>query len=406
MSNSRGHLSHEGKMSDRTARRLTWGLVALAVTLLVSSVVIYAAGGSGVSLSGIIWAIALVFAGVGSLIATRHPGNAIGWIFLSVAVAAGLAEVAHAYADYWVAGNGGSEALAKAAAWYGDLSWIPFILIPATFLLLLFPHGHLLSPRWRPIAWCAALGIAGNFVTTGLTAGPLEDYPQLMNPYGVTSSVLDPLTGLSFLALIVGIGGSAVSLIVRFRRATGEERVQIKWLALAGAIVAVIFPIALALYDVWGEAVSNVAIMLSILGLPIAAGVAILRYRLYDIDVVINRTLVYGALTVILAGTYLGSVLLLQLLLNGLTGDSGLAVAASTLAVAALFRPARTRVQGVVDRRFYRRKYDAAKTLEGFSTRLRDEVDLSALDAELRGVVAETMQPAHVSLWLRTPERQ
>ncbi len=392
-------------MSDRTARRLTWCLVALAVTLLVSSVVISAAG-SGVSLSGIIWAIALVFAGVGSLIATRHPGNAIGWIFLSVAVTAGLAEVAHAYADYWVGGNGGSEALAKAAAWYGDLSWIPFIVVPATFLLLLFPDGRLLTPRWRPIAWCAALGIAGNFVTTGLTAGPLEDYPQLMNPYGVTSSVLDPLTGLSFLALIVGIGGSAVSLILRFRRASGEERVQIKWLALAGAIVAVIFPIALVLYDVWGEAVSWVAIMLSVLALPVATGVAILRYRLYDIDVVINRTLVYGTLTVILAGTYLGSVLLLQLLLNGLTGDSGLAVAASTLAVAALFRPARTRVQGVVDRRFYRRKYDAAKTLEGFSTRLRDEVDLSALDAELRGVVAETMQPAHVSLWLRTPERQ
>jgi hypothetical protein len=388
-------------MSHRTARRLAWGLVALAVALLVSSGVIYAAGGSGVSIGFFIWAIALVFAGVGSLIATRQPGNAIGWIFLSVAVTAGLAEVAHAYADYWVGGSGGSEALAKTAAWYGDLSWIPFILMPATFLLLLFPNGHLLTPRWRPIAWCAALGIAGNFVTTGLTAGPLEDYPQLMNPYGVTSSLLDPLTGLSFLVLIVGIGGSAASLIVRFRRATGEERVQIRWLALAGALVAVVFPIALVLYDVWGEDVSNVAIMLSVLALPVAAGVAILRYRLYDIDVVINRTLVYGGLTVILAATYLGSVLVLQLLLNGLTGDSGLAVAASTLAVAALFRPARARIQGVVDRRFYRRKYDAARTLTAFSARLRDEVDLVTLDAELRGIVAETMQPAHVSLWLR-----
>ena len=391
-------------MSQRTARRLTWGLVAFALTLLLASSVISAAGGSGVGLSGFISAIVLVFAGVGALIATRHPGNAIGWIFLSVGVSAGLAEVAHAYADYWLDGAGGSEGLAKAAAWYGSLSWIPFILVPATFLLLLFPDGRLLSPRWRPIAWCAALGIAGGFVTQGLTPGPLEDYPQLMNPYGVTSSVLDPLTGLSFLAMIVGIGGSAASLVVRFRRATGEERVQIKWLALAGAIVAVVFPIALAGYDVWGEGVTNVAIMLSVLGLPVAAGVAILRYRLYDIDVVINRTLVYGALTATLAAAYLGSVLILQLALGGLTSDSNLAIAGSTLAVAALFRPARNRIQELVDRRFYRRRYDAQRTLENFSARLRDEVDLAALDAELRGVVAETMQPAHVSLWLRTPE--
>ncbi len=391
-------------MSQRTARRLTWGLVALALALLVASSVISLAGGSGVGLSGFITAIALVFAGVGALIATRHPDNAIGWIFLSVGVTAGLAQVAHAYADYWLDGNGGSEALAKAAAWYADLSWIPFILVPATFLLLLFPNGHLLSPRWRPIAWCAALGIAGGFVTQGLTPGPLEDFPQLMNPYGVTSSVLDPLTGLSFLAMLVGIGGSAASLIVRFRRSTGEERLQIKWLALAGAIVAVIFPIALALWDVWGEDASNIAIMLSVLGLPLAAGVAILRYHLYDIDVVINRTLVYGALTATLAAAYSGSVLVLQLALGGLTSDSNLAIAGSTLAVAALFRPARNRIQQLVDRRFYRRRYDAQRTLESFSARLRDEVDLSALDAELRGVVAETMQPAHVSLWLRTPE--
>jgi hypothetical protein len=392
-------------MSRRTARRLAWGLVALAILLLVGSAVISAANGSGVGLSGFISAITLVFAGVGAMIATRHPGNAIGWIFLSVAVTAGLAEVAHAYADFWLGGSGGSEALAKTAAWYGTLSWIPFILVPATFLLLLFPDGRLVSPRWRPIAWCAALGIAGGFVTTGLTPGPLEDYPQLMNPYGVSSSALDPLTGLSFLAMIVGIVGSAASLIVRFRRATGEQRVQIKWLALAGAIVAVVFPIALAGYDVWGEGIMNVAIMLSVLGLPVAAGVAILRYRLYDIDVVINRTLVYGALTVILAATYLASVLVLQLLLNGLTGDSGLAVAASTLAVAALFRPARARIQGVVDRRFYRRKYDAGRTLTAFSARLRDEVDLEALTAELRTVVDDAMQPAHVSLWLREGSR-
>ena len=386
-----------GTVSGQTAKRLAWGLVVVTVALFLAGLL-----GAAFDLRiAFIWVIGLVFSVVGALIATRQPGNAIGWIFLSVGVSAGLAELSHGYADYWLEGNGGSKALGELAAVYSSQSWMPFILVPATFIVLLFPDGHLLSPRWRPVAWCAAVGIAGAFLTTALATGPLDDYPQLDNPYAVDSPVLDPLAGLSFLLVLIGIVGSAVSLILRFRRARGEERQQIKWLALAGAVVAVTIPIGTAGYSVWGEDVSNVAMMLSVLGVPIAAGVAILRYRLYEIDVVINRTLVYGALTATLAAVYLGGVLLFQLALGGVTEDSNLAVAGSTLAVAALFRPARGRIQELVDRRFYRRRYDARRTLESFAARLRDEVDLTALEAELCGVVAETMQPAHVSLWLR-----
>ena len=200
----------------------------------------------------------------------------------------------------------------------------------------------------------------------GLSPGPIDDFPQLANPYGIESPLIDPLTGVALLVLLIGIAGSCASLILRFRRAHGERRQQIKWLALAGAVAGVTIPAASIGSELWGNTATNVASMTGVLCLPLAAGVAILRHRLYDIDVVINRTLVYGALTATLAAAYLGLVLLLQFALSPLTEASSLAVAASTLAVAALFRPVRLRIQKLVDRRFYRHRYDAAQTLESF----------------------------------------
>jgi hypothetical protein len=390
-----------------TARRLALGLALLAVLLFLTGFGLsIASGGLEANASpGLAAAIVVGFAVVGVLVASRHPGNPIGWLFCGIAVTGSLMSLSRGTAEFWLDGRGAPEMLGETAAWYGDVAWIPVILPAATFLLLLFPNGRLPSPRWRAVAWCAGVGMALFFAADSVSPGPLADFPQVSNPYAVDNAVLEPVEGVAGLLLLVAIVGSPLSLVIRFRRAGREQRQQIKWLALAGGVAAAIFVVAIAGYEVWTATVADSAIMLSIVALPVAAGVAILRHRLYDIDLVINRTLVYGALTAALAGAYLAGVLLLQLALSPLTEDSDLAIAGSTLAVAALFRPLRGRIQELVDRRFYRRRYDAARTLEGFGARLRDEVELDALSGELRGVVSETMQPAHVSLWLREAGR-
>jgi signal transduction histidine kinase len=346
------------------------GLAALAIALLACATAVSLAGGGGVDIGSeiISWALGLGFATAGLLIAVRQPGNAIGWIFLGAAVAVGLGALTGSYADNWVDDRTGSETLGKTAAWYADLGWMPFILVPTTFLLLLFPDGHLLSPRWRAVAWCAGGGIAGCFVLSGLHAGPISDHPEIRNPYGVDSAVLDVLMGFAVLALVVGVFGSALSLILRFRRSSGEQRRQMKWLAFAGAIAVLTLTIFTALYDVVGEATANAAIMLSVLGLPAATGVAILRHRLYEIDVVINRTLVYATLTAGLAAIYAVISLSLGVALGA---GSTLPTAAATLAVALGFRPLRSRVQMQVDRRFDRARYEGLRIVESFLEDLR-----------------------------------
>ncbi|HEX6391226.1 MAG TPA: hypothetical protein VFZ89_17320 [Solirubrobacteraceae bacterium] len=339
----------------------------------------------------------LAFATVGALVASRRPRNPIGWILLG----AGLSYVVGGV-SVDASENGGTGGWETLAAWVGAWIWMTGIAPVATFGLLLFPDGRLLSRRWRPVAWLAGAGLVAVVAGIALEPGRFED-TAIENPVGL--DVAPWLPGLlGFVGAIMLLGalvGSIASLRARYRVADADGRQQLKWLlyaaALVAANVAVSVPVEVAVGDSVAD-VTNAITTLSAAAVPVAMGIAILRHRLYDVDVVINRTLVYAVLTATLAAGYLGGVLLTQLVIGA---ESGLAVAISTLAVAALFRPARARIQEAVDRRFYRRRYDAARTLEAFGTRLRDEVELDLVAADLRAVARDTVQPTHVSLWLR-----
>ena len=317
------------------------------------------------------------------------------------------------------------------AAWFSDWVSFPILILAGVFLMLLFPDGRLPSRRWRIVAWAAVFGAAANALAYGFWPGELIDHPLITNPYGVEVSLGGYTTDTLFTALyLLGMtplcASSIVALvspIVRLHRARGYERQQFKWFLYAAVpavicltpfligVILYVFPTTVGPEDYelpWGilDAMLFVA-GLALLALPVFTYIAILRYRLYDIDVVINRTLVYGSLTVTLVALYFGGTVVLQRVFVVLTGEkSTLAVVASTLVIAALFNFLRQRIQALVDRRFYRRKYDAGKTLAALSNRLRDETDLDALRDGLVGVARHTMQPAHVSLWLRLEAAQ
>jgi hypothetical protein len=340
------------------------------------------------------------FAVVGAVVAARRPRNPVGWFLGAIPALLALAMLAEGI--YWhaaVAGDGDAGA-AEFGLWFADTWWIPTLLLVFVFLPLLFPSGRPPTPRWNLVAWVAAAGGSILFVGTAFQPGRLATYAWVENPLAV-QGMPAAVSGIGFAAAIAATLGALASLVVRFRRSRGVERQQLKWFLAAAVQLVVLWVASAALEPLVSDNASWAILLTGLLGVAIAVALAILRHRLYDIDLVVNRALVYGALTAILAGTYLGSVLLLQLVLSGLTGDSDVAVAASTLAVAALFRPVRARIQALVDRRFYRRRYDAQRTLEAFAALLRDEVALDALSTDLRRVVAESMQPAHVSLWLR-----
>jgi len=290
-------------------------------------------------------------------------------------------------------------------AWLSSWMSIPVIFAAPAMLFLFFPDGRLLSPRWRPVFWLVILTTCATMVSDALS--PVLDDPPFRgeaNPLGVDapSALVETLSNVGWSGMAVGLLLAAVAMILRLRRSRGVQRQQLKWIAAAAAILPLSSAAGVVSFYLGYEKVGGLLTIFSFLPVLFAAGYAVLRYRLYDIDVVINRTLVYGSLTVTLALVYFGGVTVLQRLLAPVVGQDGqLAIVASTLAIAALFNPLRRRVQAFVDRSFYRSRYDARKTLETFSSRLRDETDLDVLGGDLVSVVRETMQPDHVSLWLK-----
>jgi hypothetical protein len=407
-------------MSRRAAAWLAWSLAGLSVAMFLAGVALYVqarfvhgdAAGTTVG-DELVFVPFLAFPIVGAMIASRRPENPVGWICL----AAGLLWMLIVVGDSIPSPVAHSVTIDALTQWI----WVPPVGLMGTYLILLFPDGSLPSRRWRPLAWLSGVVMVLASVVITFAPGPLEGHPGVRNPYGLEG--LEGHTWVESAAvaipalLPVCILASALSLVLRYRRSGGVVRQQIKWVAFAASLVGVAYlsVVVLGLFftteAAWGSegtpllmVVLQDVVLLSYAGVPVAVGFAVLKYRLYDIDVIINRTLVYGSLTATLALVYFGGVATTQAIFRALTSQEKqpqLAIVVSTLAIAALFNPLRRRIQGFIDRRFYRRKYDAAKTLEAFSAKLRDETDLDALSDDLVGVVQETMQPAHVSLWLR-----
>jgi hypothetical protein len=394
---------------------LTLGLASVALLVLTRATPIpRGAVPRGI---GAVWGLVLlvILSTMGALIVARRPANRIGWSFVAAGLGLALQGFAIQYAIYALLTNPGSLPGAAWLAWISTWLTIPAIFSAFVALLLLFPNGRLMSPRWRPVAWLVVAWIAG--VAVGNFTYPPDSYLGVEAPVRLNQAagqIMNTIGGLAWLLATLAIPAAAASLVIRFRRSRGQERQQLKWLAYAAAMlgVGVLGVTLVGFLDQLGwirpqftrpvlTVLGGVAI-LGVTGLPVTAGLAILRYRLYEIDRIINRTLVYGLVTALLATVYAGLVLALGQLSGGIgTEPPSWAVAGATLTVAALFQPARRRIQQAVDRRFNRRKYDAARTVEAFSIRLRDQIDLDTLSAELQAVIDQTMEPTRVSLWLQ-----
>jgi len=407
------------RMNRRDDAWLAWYMCAVSLMLTVIGLLLlvvsrFPVGGSLYAGAPVydFWlvntVVAVSFSTVGGVIAPRlPPHNPVGWLFCTIGLLAGMRLFVAEYAIATLLAEPrtplsnlpGGEALAWVSSWL----WVSHIGL-FLFLALLFPDGGPPSSRWRPFAWVVGVVIVAGTVAVAVWPETAAGFDLTNHPLGVeiATDVVNPVEVILYTLALVAMS----SLVVRLRRSKGVERQQVKWFAYAVVVLAISAILAYVVFEPmgirWLGWISSVLVIVGVVGLPVAVGMAILRYRLYNIDLIINRTLVYGALTALLAAVYVGSIVASQGILRALTGQgSQLAIVASTLAVAALFNPLRHRIQSFIDRRFYRRKYDARRTLESFSAKLRDQTDLDALGDDLMGVVKETMQPTHVSLWLR-----
>jgi hypothetical protein len=402
-------------MGHRNAAWLVWSLWALSLALTAISLLLLVLNSSHPDVPVYtFWAENVLFAvgysTVGAMIVPRMSSeNPIGWLFCAIGLLWAVIHLIGEYAIDTLLAAPGSLAAGELASWIYSWLWVPSLGL-LVFLSLLFPNGRLPSARWRWFARLSALLTLVGMVLAAFSPGQIIlGLPGIPNPLGIEGlpNAYKPVQALMLILIAV----SVASLLMRRVYARGVERQQTKWftytsaVAASGAILQYIISEPLDL--IWLGGVGHALVLTGLAGMPISPGIAITRYRLSDIDIIINRTLVYGPLTATLVTLYFGGIVLLQRVFVVLTGQkSTLAVVASTLVIAALFTPLRRRIQSFIDSRFYRRTYDARKTLEAFSAKLRDETDLNALSDDLVGVVRETMQPAHVSLWLRSETAQ
>ena len=394
---------------DRLLRAGAWSLAALTLLAALACVVVEVpaparprspldpgAGSGGLLLVVVHGSVASAFAALGALVVSRRPRQPIGWLL--VLVGASFVAIAASNQVYLrlVLEERGTSWVAAAVLWVGAWAYLPAFVSATVFLPLLFPTGRPPSTRWAALGWAAVGCGALAFVGEAFAPGPFPGAAAVDNPLGTRSDVVEVADAVGAAGLFVAAPAAITSIVLRFRRSAGVERQQLRWLAAAASLLPLGFASSLLVGDVaW------VVMLLCLLVVAAAVAVAMLRYRLYDIDVVINRALVYSALTLTLGSAYVGAVLLLQLLLRPVTASSDVAVAVSTLVVAGLFTPARRSIRHLVDRRFYRSRYDARRTVADFTGRLREQVDLESLAADLSAVVRETVQPEHVSLWVR-----